>query len=71
MEIYKLKQENLDLEREKNQLKDQCESLQETIDVITLKQFFSEAFANCKLIIYICSTNKKFICQIHSATYFV
>ena len=32
MEIYKLKQENMDLEREKNQLKSQCESLQETID---------------------------------------
>jgi chromosome segregation ATPase len=32
MEIYKLKQENKDLELEKNQLKSQCESLQETID---------------------------------------
>ena len=32
MEIYKLKQENKDLELEKNQLKAQCESLQETID---------------------------------------
>ena len=32
MEIYKLKQENKDLELEKNKLKSQCEYLQETID---------------------------------------